>query len=96
MRNFEHKVGSTLFERTNGGTGPTTQGQEFLDAALCIVDDPETLTAHLNIHSRSENGRLITGVHTSLLAGNLRARSSSTGGASPVSILIPAVPRTIH
>ncbi|MBR1175328.1 LysR family transcriptional regulator [Bradyrhizobium sp. KB893862 SZCCT0404] len=73
LRNLEHKVGSALFERTTGGTRPTIQGQEFLDAARRIVGDTEALTTRLKIHSRGESGRLIIGIHASLSAGNLRA-----------------------
>lgn len=73
LRNLEQRLGSTLFERTNGGTRPTIQGQEFLDAARRIVGDTEALTARLKIHSRGESGRLIIGIHASLSAGNLRA-----------------------
>ena len=39
LRDLEHKVGSTLFERTNGGTRPTIQGLEFLDGVRLIVGD---------------------------------------------------------
>lgn len=73
LRNLEHKVGSTLFERTNGGTRPTSQGREFLDAAQRIMNDTEAMTARLKTHSRGESGRLTIGIHTSLSAGNLRA-----------------------
>ncbi|GLR90248.1 LysR family transcriptional regulator [Bradyrhizobium iriomotense] len=73
LRNLEHKVGSALFERTNGGTRATIQGQQFLDAARRIVGETEALTARLKIHSRGESGRLIIGIHASLSAGNLRA-----------------------
>ncbi|UFW53752.1 MULTISPECIES: LysR family transcriptional regulator [Bradyrhizobium] len=73
LRNLEHKIGSTLFECTNGGTRPTLQGLEFLDAARRIVGETEAITARLKTHSRGESGRLIIGIHASLSAGNLRA-----------------------
>ncbi|MCP3472260.1 LysR family transcriptional regulator [Bradyrhizobium sp. CCGUVB1N3] len=73
LRNLEHKVGSTLFERTNGGTRPTIQGLEFLDAAGRIVGETEAITARLKTHASGESGRLIIGIHASLSAGNLRA-----------------------
>lgn len=73
LRNLEYKLGATLFERTNGGTRPTVEGQEFLDAARRIVDETATIATHLRTRSRGESGRLAIGVHTSLSAGNLRA-----------------------
>ncbi|MCP1912532.1 DNA-binding transcriptional LysR family regulator [Bradyrhizobium elkanii] len=66
-------MGNTLFERSNGGTRPTIQGQEFLDAARRIVGDTEALAARLKTHSLGESGRLKIGIHASLSAGNLRA-----------------------
>lgn len=73
LRDLEYKLGVTLFKRTTGGTRPTIEGQEFLDAARRIVDDTEALAARLKTHSRGESGRLTIGIHTSLSAGNLRA-----------------------
>lgn len=70
---LEYKLGVTLFERTNGGTRPTIEGQEFLDSARRIVEETEEITARLRTHSRGESGRLTIGVHASLSAGNLRA-----------------------
>ncbi|MCD9825481.1 LysR family transcriptional regulator [Bradyrhizobium japonicum] len=63
LRSLEHTLGSTLFERTNGGTRPTIEGQEFLDAARRIVGDTEALAARLKTHSRGESGRLTIGIH---------------------------------
>jgi DNA-binding transcriptional LysR family regulator len=73
LRKLEHKLGGTLFDRTNGGTRPTIEGQEFLDAAQRIVDETEAIAARLRAHWRGESGRLTIGVHASLSAGNLRA-----------------------
>ncbi|VFU10140.1 LysR family transcriptional regulator [Methylocella tundrae] len=73
MRDLEHKLDATLFERTNGGTRPTIEGQEFLDAARRIVEETEAITTRLKTRSRGESGRLTIGVHASLSAGNLRA-----------------------
>ncbi|UPJ63685.1 LysR family transcriptional regulator [Bradyrhizobium sp. 191] len=73
LRSLEHTLGSTLFERTNGGTRPTIEGQEFLDAARRIVGDTEALAARLKTRSRGESGELTIGIQTSLSAGNLRA-----------------------
>ncbi len=73
LRDLEYKLGATLFERTNGGTRPTIEGQEFLDAARRIVEETEAITARLKTRSRGESGRLTVGVHASLSVGNLRA-----------------------
>ncbi len=73
LRNLEHKLGATLFERTNGGTKPTIAGQEFLVAARRIVDDVDAMSCRLKTKSRGESGQLALGVQASLSAGNFRA-----------------------
>ncbi|WP_247808155.1 MULTISPECIES: LysR family transcriptional regulator [unclassified Bradyrhizobium] len=73
LRNLEHKVGSKLFERTNGGTRPTMEGQEFLEYARRVIGEAEAMTARLKTRSRGESGQLTIGIQTSLSAGNLRA-----------------------
>jgi len=73
LRSLEYKLEVQLFERTNGGTRPTIEGLEFLDAARRIIDETETIAARLKTRSRGESGRLTIGVHASLSAGNLRA-----------------------
>ncbi len=73
LRDLEYELGATLFERTNGGSRPTTEGQEFLDAARRIVEEMEVIATRLKTRSRGESGRLTIGVHTSMSAGNLRA-----------------------
>lgn len=73
LRSLEHRLGTVLFDRTNGGTRPTIAGQEFLKAACRIVQDTEEVLVRLKLWSRGEGGRLTIGVHASLSAGNLRA-----------------------
>ncbi len=73
LRSLEHKLGVQLFERTNGGTRPTIEGQEFLDSARRIIEETEAITDRLKTRSRGQSGRLTIGVHASLSAGNLRA-----------------------
>jgi DNA-binding transcriptional LysR family regulator len=70
LRALEYQLGAVLFERTNGGTRPTVAGQEFLDAALRIIGDTDTVVSRLKTRSRGESGRLTIGVHASLSAGN--------------------------
>ncbi|WP_347340268.1 LysR family transcriptional regulator [Bradyrhizobium cytisi] len=72
LRDLEYKLGVTLFERTNGGTRPTIEGQEFLDDAQRILDETEAITVRVKNHSRGESGQLTIGVHASLSAGNFR------------------------
>ena len=73
LRDLEFQLGAVLFERTNGGTRLTIEGQEFLVAAQHIVNETEAITARLRTRSRGESGQLTIGVHASLSAGNLRA-----------------------
>jgi DNA-binding transcriptional LysR family regulator len=73
LRSLEHTLGSRLFERTRGGTRPTIEGQEFLDAARRFVDETEAITIRVKSRSRGESGRLTIGVQASFSAGNFRA-----------------------
>ncbi len=73
LQDLESQLGTTLFERSNGGTRPTIAGLGFLDAAQRIIVDTETMIARFKTRSRGESGRLTIGVHASLSAGNLRA-----------------------
>ena len=73
LRELEHQLGAVLFERTNGGTRPTTAGQEFLEAARRIVEETTTIAEQFKTRSKGESGGLTIGVHGSLSAGNLRA-----------------------
>jgi DNA-binding transcriptional LysR family regulator len=73
LRDLELELGASLFERTNGGTRPTAEGQEFLEAAERVVEGTDAMTARVRTRSRGESGDLTIGVHASLSAGNLRA-----------------------
>jgi DNA-binding transcriptional LysR family regulator len=73
LRDLEYQLGAILFERTNGGTRPTIEGQEFVAAAQRILDETDKITGRLKTRSRGESGRLTIGVHASLSAGNLRS-----------------------
>lgn len=55
-------LGAVLFERTNGGTRPTVEGQEFIESARRIVEDTGELMPRLKTRSRGESGRLTIGV----------------------------------
>ncbi|WP_456796891.1 LysR substrate-binding domain-containing protein [Bradyrhizobium sp. USDA 4473] len=73
VRDLEYQLGSALFERTNGGTRPTKEGQDFLERARRIVEETEAISERFKIRSRGESGSLSIGVHAALSAGNLRA-----------------------
>lgn len=73
LRNLEHELNAILFERTNGGTRPTLEGEEFLEAARRIVEEVATIRGRLGARSRGESGSLTIGIHVSLSTGNLRA-----------------------
>src|SRR5262245_4199872 len=73
LRSMEAMLGVQVFERTNGGTRPTIEGLEFLEAARRIIEETESITARLKTRFRGESGRLTVGVHAALSAGNLRA-----------------------
>lgn len=73
LRDLEYQLGTVLFERTHGGTRPTMEGQVLVEVARRIIEATESITARLKARSRGENGLLAIGVHTALLAGNLRA-----------------------
>jgi len=73
LADLEQRLGTVLFERTTGGTRPTTAGLEFIETARRILDDVDSAVRRLNARSRGESGRLTIGVYASLAAGNLRA-----------------------
>jgi Bacterial regulatory helix-turn-helix protein, lysR family len=43
LRDLEYQLGTVLFERTNGGTRPTIEGQELLETARRIVEETDGL-----------------------------------------------------
>jgi DNA-binding transcriptional LysR family regulator len=73
LRDLEYRLGAVLFERSTGGTHLTSQGREFLEAAIRIVEETEAIVARLKVRSRGGTGHLTIGVHASLSAGNFRA-----------------------
>jgi DNA-binding transcriptional LysR family regulator len=73
LRDLEHRLGAPLFERTNGGTRPTTAGRAFLESARRIVEETETAFRRHKTQCAGKSGRLTIGVYASLSTGNLRA-----------------------
>lgn len=73
LRDLEFRVGTVLFERTNGGTRLTVAGEDFIEAARHIVSDADAAFSRLKDHGRGAHGRLALGVCMALSVGNLRA-----------------------
>jgi DNA-binding transcriptional LysR family regulator len=73
IRQLEHAIGMTIFDRSNGGVQATPAGRDFLRMARSILDQMDTLVVSAYSTGRGEAGRLVIGFYTSLSAGNLRA-----------------------
>lgn len=73
IRQFEHRIGVTVFERSGGGVKPTPAGRSVLRVARLILEQVDVLVATAKSNGRGEAGRLSIGFCTSISAGNLRA-----------------------
>jgi DNA-binding transcriptional LysR family regulator len=73
IRQFEHRIGVTVFERSGGGVKPTPAGRSVLRMAGLILEQVDVLVATARSNGRGEAGRLSIGFCTSISAGNLRA-----------------------
>ena len=73
LRDLEYRLGTILFERTNGATRPTNMGLEFFELAHCILEDTDTALRNLRSRSRGETGKLAISVYASMAAGNMHA-----------------------
>jgi DNA-binding transcriptional LysR family regulator len=73
IRQFEHRIGVTIFERSGGGVKPTPAGRSVLRMARLILEQVDALVATARSSGRGEAGRLSIGFCTSISAGNLRA-----------------------
>jgi DNA-binding transcriptional LysR family regulator len=73
IRQLEHCVGATIFERSTGGITPTSAGRDFLRMARSILEQIDVLVATTRASGRGDTGGLAIGFCTSLTAGNLRA-----------------------
>lgn len=73
LRDLEHQLGAALLERSNGGTRPTIEGQEFL--RICPADrrgDRGDHNALQDSHARRKRPTYYRGARVPS-AGNLRA-----------------------
>jgi DNA-binding transcriptional LysR family regulator len=73
IRQLEHRIGVTVFERSGGGVKPTPAGRSVLRMARLILEQVDVLVATAKSNGRGEAGRLSIGFCTSISAGNLRA-----------------------
>jgi DNA-binding transcriptional LysR family regulator len=73
IRQFEHRIGVTVLERSGGGVKPTPAGRSVLRMARLILEQVDVLVATAKSNGLGESGRLSIGFCTSLSAGNLRA-----------------------
>jgi DNA-binding transcriptional LysR family regulator len=73
IRQLEHLIGITIFDRSSGGVTATPSGRSFLHHARSILEQIDSLIITSHRTSRGEAGPLSIGFYTSLSAGNLRA-----------------------
>jgi DNA-binding transcriptional LysR family regulator len=73
IRQLEHSIGMTIFERSSGGVQATPAGRYFLRSARSILEQMDALVSTAQVNGRGEAGRVTIGFYTSLSAGNLRA-----------------------
>ncbi|AJA60696.1 MULTISPECIES: LysR family transcriptional regulator [Bradyrhizobium] len=73
IRQLEHLVGTSLFERSSGGIKPTPAGRAILRIARLILEQVEILVDTGRSAARGDTGRLVIGFYTSMSTGNLRA-----------------------
>jgi DNA-binding transcriptional LysR family regulator len=73
IRQLEHLIGITIFDRSSSGVTATPTGRGFLRHARSILEQIDSLITTAHRTSRGEAGPLSIGFYTSLSAGNLRA-----------------------
>ncbi|WP_018319036.1 LysR family transcriptional regulator [Bradyrhizobium sp. WSM2793] len=73
VRQLEHLVGATLFERSSTGVMPTAAGQSVLRISRTVLEQVEAMLVAAGSSGRGEAGCLRMGFCTSISAGNLRA-----------------------
>ncbi|WP_084305775.1 LysR family transcriptional regulator [Bradyrhizobium sp. ARR65] len=72
IRQIEHGLGFTIFERSSGGASPTPAGRRVLRLARTILEEFDALIATAKSVQNGETGRLSVGFCTSLSASNLQ------------------------
>jgi DNA-binding transcriptional LysR family regulator len=72
IRQLEHRIGVTVFERSGGGVKATPTGRSVLRMARLILEQVDVLVVTAKSNERGEAGRLSIGFCTSISTGNLR------------------------
>lgn len=73
VRQLEHLVGGSIFERSRRGVRATESGQTVLDLAKTVLKQLDTLASTVQMGAQGKLGRISIGFYTSLSTGNLRA-----------------------
>jgi DNA-binding transcriptional LysR family regulator len=73
VRQLEHMIGISIFDRYSGGVRATRFGQSFLRIARSILEQVDSIATSAQMTGRGELGRLSIGFYTSLSTGNFRA-----------------------
>lgn len=95
IRQLEHLIGMSIFDRSSGGVTATPSGRDFLRHARSILEQIDSLITTADRTSRGEAGRLSIGFHTSLSAGNLRATLLDFRQRAPsIELELVEMPRT--
>jgi DNA-binding transcriptional LysR family regulator len=72
IRQLEHLIGISIFDRSSGGVTATASGRSFLRHARSILEQIDSLITTADRTSRGEAGRISIGFYTSFSAGTLR------------------------
>lgn len=73
IRELEHSLGVTIFERSASGVTPTRAGRGVLQMARIVLEQADALVTTARSVGRGDRGRLSIGFYTSISTGNLRA-----------------------
>ncbi|WP_166342316.1 LysR family transcriptional regulator [Bradyrhizobium barranii] len=89
IRQLEHWVGATLFERSRVGVVPTLAGRRILRMSRMILEQVDILVVTGRSSGNGDSGRLSIGFCTSISAGNLRASLTEFKHRAPQVELVP-------
>lgn len=73
VRQLEHLVGGSIFERSKSGVRATESGRNFLHVAKTVLEQMDTLALTARMDEQGYLGRISIGFYTSLSTGNLRS-----------------------
>lgn len=70
IKKLEHELGLPLFERTNKGVTPTSEGLAIIDSAKKITDEADNITRFVtcanNVQAEATNAQISGDIHLSL------------------------------